>query len=104
MGIGPLELQGTISRAQDFSILKHNEDGKGLMDHANAVNVVRAEADNKSNNVTRSEGTRESNKRFDAKEKGSNEYSGDGGKQKNKKESDGKVLIKGQSMSFDIRI
>ena len=44
------------------------------------------------------------NKKFDAKEKGSNEYTGDGGrrgKKKEKQEADGKVLLKGIG-NFDV--
>ena len=42
-------------------------------------------------------------KKFDAKEKGNNEYHGDGGqnRKKEKKEPDGKVLLKGVS-TFEI--
>ncbi len=41
-------------------------------------------------------------KKFDAKEKGSNEYRGDGGRgrKQEKREADGKVLLKGVS-TFD---
>ena len=43
------------------------------------------------------------NRKFDAKDRGSNEYSGDGGqkRKKEKREADGKVLIKGVG-NFDI--
>ena len=48
--------------------------------------------------------TQYQNKKFDASEQGSNQYSGDGGRQKKKEnKSDGKVIAK-QKSGFDIRI
>ena len=41
--------------------------------------------------------------RFDAKEKGRNEYSGDGGKHRKKFKGDGKVVAKSVG-GFDIKI
>lgn len=107
MAIGPIEIHGAISRVQDFAVQRQNEDGKGVLDQVNAQQVVRRDEENKANTVNRSEQTSEDRKKFDAKEKGSNEYAGDGGK-KNKsqeeKREEGKVIVKGQPMSFDVRI
>lgn len=107
MAIGPLELNGAISRVQDFAVQRHNEEGKGALDQVNAQHVIRKEEDNKANTVNRSEHTAENQKKFDAKEKGSNEYAGDGGrknKQHEESHGEGKVIVKGQPMSFDVRI
>lgn len=35
MAIGFVEMQGQITRAQDFTTVKHNEDAKGLVDQSN---------------------------------------------------------------------
>ena len=35
MAIGFVEMQGQITRAQDFTTVKHNEDTKGLVDQSN---------------------------------------------------------------------
>ena len=35
MTISRVELQGQISRAQDFTTIKHQEDNKGLVDQSN---------------------------------------------------------------------
>lgn len=35
MAIGFVEMQGQITRAQDFTTIKHNEDTKGMVDQTN---------------------------------------------------------------------
>lgn len=35
MSISRIELQGTITRAQDYTAIKHNEDNKGIVDQSN---------------------------------------------------------------------
>ncbi len=42
-------------------------------------------------------------RKFDSSEKGDNEYAGDGGRNRKKKEQDGRVLIKNKG-GFDISI
>ena len=32
MSINRIELQGTITRAQDYTTIKHNQDNKGMVD------------------------------------------------------------------------
>ena len=105
MGIGPLELQGAISRTQDFAQMRHTEDTKVIADQSVTVINHNKEVENKSSTVERGDDASNNLRKFDASEKGDNEYQGDGGqKKKNKKDSDGKVLIKGAGGGFDIRI
>lgn len=108
MAIGPIELQGSITRLQDFAIQKHNEDGRVVSDQATVVANEKKETENKAVSVNRSDDTQNEQRKFDAREKGSNEYFGNGGDQRKKdekgKEKEGMVLIKGQHQSFDIRI
>lgn len=106
MGIGPLELNGAISRVQDFASQRHNEDTKVFTDQAGYVSTVKKETENRSNAVNRGDHTSNNQKKFDAREKGANEYYGDGG-QKRKENHDNnkdKVVVKGSSMSFDMKI
>lgn len=104
MAIGPIELQGTIARTQDYSSIKQNEDLKGLIDQGNFQNHFNKEINERPHQVTHSDNADFHERKFDAKEKGDNEYSGDGGKgRKRKKEETGKVQLKGQS-SFDVKI
>lgn len=106
MSIGPIELNGTIGRTQDFAQIRHNEENKGMVDHANVVNAAKLNEDKKANTVDRRDDTSNYMKRFDAKEKGNNEYSGDGGSSRKKEEtaSEGKVIVKNSESSFDIRV
>lgn len=104
MAIGFVELQGQITRAQDFTTVKHNEDTKGLVDQTNFGQQMTKQVERQTQRVNQRERAENRQKKFDAKEKGSNEYHGDGGRgrKQNKPESDGKVLLKGVS-TFDTR-
>lgn len=107
MGLGPMEVSGIMSRVQDFAIIKQNEDMKGHIDQTNYASQFQREVNDRANTVKSTQETSNEQKKFDAKEKGSNEYYGDGGKKRNDKDfakRDGKVVIKGASGGFDIRI
>lgn len=104
MAIGQIEIQGQITRAQDFTSIKHNEDTRGAVEQANVSSQFSKQVEAQVTKVKRGEQPEYYNKKFDAKDKGSNEYKGDGGrnrKSKEKKEPDGKVLLKGVG-SFNI--
>lgn len=105
MSISRIELQGQVTRAQDFTTLKHNEDNKGVVDQSNFQKRFDQSVDNRLHQVQQGDKAENEGRRFDAKEKGNGTYSGDGGQKRKKKEDeeDGKVLKKGQS-SFDIKI
>lgn len=102
MAIGFVEMQGQITRAQDFTTVKHNEDTKGLVDQSNFGQQMTRQVERQAQRVNEKEKAENRQNKFDAKEKGSNEYHGDGGRnrKKQKKEPDGKVLLKGVS-TFD---
>lgn len=107
MAIGPLEFQGAIPRVQDYASIRQNEDSKGATDQMHATNVVNHETDVKATSVNRQDETSNNHNNFDAREKGSNEYGGDGGKKRKNAEEpakEGKVIVKGRPDSFDIRI
>ncbi len=103
MAIGFVEMQGQITRAQDFTTVKHNEDTKGLVDQSNFGQQMTKQVERQVQRVNQREQAQNRQKKFDAKEKGSNEYHGDGGRGRKRKEQevDGKVLLKGVS-TFDI--
>lgn len=105
MTISRIELQGQVTRAQDFTTVKQNEDNKGLVDQSNFQRQFDRTVDNKLRQVNQGEKVENEGKRFDAREKGNGSYSGDGGKKRRQeeKESDGKVVLKSQN-SFDIKI
>ncbi len=104
MAIGFVEMQGQITRAQDFTTVKHNEDTKGLVDQTNFGQQMTKQVEKQTQRVNEKNRLENHQKKFDAKEKGSNEYHGDGGRsrKKAKKDPDGKVLLKGVS-TFDIQ-
>lgn len=108
MSINRIELQGQITRAQDYTTIKQNEDNKGMTDQSNFQTQFHKQLDQKMNQVHHGENADNPNKKYDAKEKGDGQYSGDGGKNRQKeddrdKKADGKVMVKTRSR-FDIKI
>ena len=103
MAIGFVEMQGQITRAQDYTMLKHNDDTKGMVEQANFGQQMTKQVEKQVKRVNKGDQPEYHERKFDAKDKGSNEYHGDGGKNRKglKKESDGKVLLKGVS-TFDV--
>ena len=98
MAIGFIEMQGQITRAQDFTTVKHNEDTKGMVDQANFEQQVAKQVEKQVQRVNERANAENHQKQFDAKEKGSNEYHGDGGRERKREKKDpddGKVLLKG---------
>ncbi|MDO4303097.1 MAG: hypothetical protein Q4D94_04225 [Bacillota bacterium] len=103
MTISRVELQGQLTRAQDFTTIKHNEDNKAAVDQTNFQRQFDQSIDNKLRQVQHGDQAENQGKKFDAKEKGNGTYSGDGGRNRKKEEKDGRVVLKGQG-GFDIKI
>ena len=105
MAISPLLFNGSVSRMQDVSVIKHNEDAKGMVDQTNFQNTFHKEIDSRVNQVHQSDDLENRQQKHDAKEKGKNRYMGDGGKnrQKEQKPQDGRVIPKTMS-GFDMKI
>lgn len=102
MAFGSIEVV-TLTRTQDYTTIKHNEDNKGNVAQTSIGQQLKKEADQSTREVRSSDNTDWQNKKFDAKEKGSNEYSGNGGSNRRKQEKEGRVLLKGQQ-GFDVKI
>lgn len=104
MGFGTIEFT-TISRAQDFTTMKQNEDAKPYADQVHLGQQADRDERHRATTVTDSKNAEWQNKRQDAREKGANEYYGDGGKNRNqnKKEKIDRVAVKGRG-SFDMKI
>ena len=105
MAISPLLFNGSVSRMQDVSVIKHNEDAKGMVDQANFQNTFHREIDSKVNQVHQSDDVENRQQKHDAKEKGKNQYSGDGGqnRKREKKPQDGRVIPKSRG-GFDMKV
>ncbi len=100
MAFGTIEFT-TISRAQDFTTIKQNEDNKAMLDQSNLGQQAQKTTDDKARSVTDSQEADWHNQRHDARDKGKNEYAGDGGRNR-KKEAADKVVIK--RSSFDMKV
>ena len=97
-----------IVRAQDYTFVKHNEDVKPEVDQSH-INIAREQKETLQNSdVVNTSESRWHSGRHDAQEKGSNEYHGDGGKERNKqpdhKKPVEKMAVKGNSSGFDLKI
>ncbi len=102
MAFGSIELT-TISRAQDYTPIKHNEDNKGFVDQTNIGQQIQKNTEQQIKEVHSSDNSDWHNKKFDAKEKGGNEYQGNGGSKRQKQEKNDKVIAKGRQ-GFDMKI
>lgn len=102
MAFGSIELT-TITRTQDYTTIKQNEDNKGLVDQSNIGQQVQKESEQHIREVRSSDNADWHNKKFDAREKGDNEYSGDGGSRRKQQEKKEQVVIKGRG-GFDIKV
>ena len=87
MAFGSIELT-TISRAQDYTTIKHNEDNKGIVDQSNFQTQFHKAVENKATQVHKGDDTEKGNTKYDAKEKGNGSYAGDGGRRRKKEEKE----------------
>ena len=101
MAFSSIELT-TVSRAQDYSIIKHNEDNKGFVDQTNIIQQTDKTTEQRIREVHSSDDTGWHQKNPDAKEKGNNEYQGDGGRNR-KKGAKERMIVKGRG-GFDMKI
>lgn len=97
-----------IVRAQDYTIIKHNEDVKNDVDQNN-IGIARDRRETQQNtDVVNTSESRWNSKDPDAREKGSNEYYGDGGSSRRESrpgKPQDKVVVKGPvSGGFDLKV
>ena len=106
MSVSPVNFNGMIQRANDVSTIKQNEDARpGLEQHNIQTQQVKQEYE-LTHKVLHPKQKENERKRYDAREEGNGAYQ----KQKQKKKSsdkerpEDKVVVKGQSSGFDIKI
>lgn len=101
MAFGSIEIT-TITRAQDYTTIKHNEDNKSFTDQTNIGQHIQKDIQQQAKEVRSSDNSDWHSRQFDAREKGDNEYSGDGGRRKKREKKD-QVVVKGRQ-TFDMKI
>ncbi len=97
MLIGAVDYNMAMTRPQDLAVQKHNEDNKGMVDHAVFQNEIDKNNDAKTTRVNVAQDTDTRQRQKDAKDKGSNEYDGDGGARRRDKDEipvEGRVIRK----------
>lgn len=102
MAFGAIDLT-TISRAQDYSIIKQNEDNKGMVAQTIISQDIQKNTEQRIREVHSSDDSDWHDKNPDAKEKSNSEYFGDGGKRRKGARKQERVVVKGRS-SFDMKI
>ncbi len=105
MSIRPVDFNGMVQRTQDVSTLKQNEDNKPVFQQQVLGTKLEKETQQQLQQVNHGENAENYQKKYDAREKGSNEYEQhrkEGKKKAAKK--DGKVLPKTSMGGFDIKI
>lgn len=101
MALGPVEMNGMISRTQDITTIKQNQDNKAFVDQSNIKTNMEQNVDHKLHQVHDADNSRDSEGEFDAKREGRNKYVK---LQKKKKEkTEGKVVVK-QRGGFDMTV
>lgn len=86
MGIDAIHLNGAMTGIQDYNSMRQQEEAKVFLDQSNFQNQFTQKVDTKLNQVQQKDDTENRKGKFDAKEKGSNTYFGDGGQKKRDEE------------------
>lgn len=100
--IKPIEFSGIVQRTNDISTLKQNEDNKPVQDQNNFQQTVQKHVEHTTHEVAKKDNADQNQEKFDAKEKGKNQYSRQNQKKKQKNSED--KVIKKASKGFDIKI
>lgn len=105
MAVGPVTLNGVIPRSQDISTIKHQEDNKPVVEQHNIQTTMKTQGERQLKQVNHKDDAKDHKKKYDAKEKGSNEYRGQKGKKKKPEEQDEKKPdVRQQFSGFDMKI
>ena len=90
--------------APDFTNIKHHEDQAPMLQQNALTRQNDKAVELKLSHVNDAEGAENRQKGFDASEEGSNQYSGDGGRNRRQNNPDGQVIVKGKPTGFDFKI
>ncbi len=105
MTVRPIQFNGMIQNSQDVSSIQQHENNRPAIEQQNIQIEQEKKQEQQSQEVQQKDNVNHEEQKFDAKEKGSNEYSGK--KQKKKKQPqnlpDGTVRVK-MTSGFDIKV
>ena len=105
MAVGPVTLNGMIPRTQDIGVIKHQEDSKPMIEQQNIQSQIKTQETRLLKQVNHADDTEQHEKRYDAKEKGSNEYKGQQKKRKKPEEKkDAQASYTWEGGRFDMKI
>lgn len=102
--IRPVEFSGMIQRTQDASTIKQNENARPQFEQAFTEQRTQKENFIKHESVIKKDNADKNQKKFDAKEKGSNEYFANNKKRENNNSKSDGMVIKKEQGSFDVSV
>ena len=103
MAISPILLNASIQQTDNVLQNQVKQVEKGMVDQGNIQVQEEKKEQQKAKQVVHADETLFKEERFDAKEKGHNSYSGDGGRNRKKIKGDGRVVKKPEG-GFDMKI
>ena len=103
MAISPILFNASIQQTDNVLHNQVKQVEKGVVDQGNIQIKKEKKEEHDAKQVVRHEDSVFKEERFDAKDKGKNTYSGDGGKKRRGLLNDGKVISKGIG-GFDIKM
>lgn len=104
MALNPIEITGSVNRTTDMYQMRNQHENKMFADTSVNLSNVQKNVDDKSNKVVKSDNADMFNHKFDAKEKGKNQYFNNRNtNKKDEEESDGIVVVK-HSGGFDMTV
>ncbi|MBE5890572.1 MAG: hypothetical protein E7282_06335 [Lachnospiraceae bacterium] len=107
MSIRPVEFNGMLQRTEDVSQMKHQEDAKPIVDQQNIQQTVDQRADAMRHQVVDANQSDGAQNNADARDEGKGTYFDNRKKREKEKEeknSDGRVIRKVAETTFDIKI
>ena len=105
MAVGPLTLNGMIPRTQDIGAIKQQEDSKPMIDQSNIQSQLKTQEERHLTQVRHADDAQQQETRYDAKEKGKNEYRGQRQKKKKQEEKqDSQAGYAWEGGRFDMKI
>ena len=104
MAIGPIELNGAISRTQDYALMRGAEEGRPAAEQNAITHNQERTTQEKFSQVTDMEEVGKQELHHDAREQGNGHYAGDGGRNRKKQDEkqEGRVVLK--QSGFDVKI